>query len=846
MALASFRFQGWEIRPAERTLLVGGSPVALGSRAFDVLLVLAERGGELVTKGELLDAAWTGLIVEENNISVQIAALRKVLGPGVIKTVSGLGYRLSATSTDASDAPRTTVPAKAESHEPAHSDLFGREGDIQALLGHVDRARLVTVVGTGGVGKTAIAREAIARTRVPHETFWIDIAPIRDAQQVVPMIAKALGVELGAAGDSDALEELALALGSRQALVVLDNCEHLLEQVARCVTRIMPNAARLRWLATSQAPLHVAGEIVYRLEPLEVPPAGLTMAQALAYGSLALLRQRILESDRRFRFDDASMEDAIILCGQLDGLPLAIEMAAARVATLGLRDVRERLGQRLRLLAAPPRLANRHGTLQAIFDWSYGLLSDNEQVVFRRLEPFLGGFDSGLVQQVAGDQATGGIDGLAAIEALSSLVDKSLVQRDPLVSGRFHLLESARDYARTLLEANGELVTVRGRHSQAMARRFALVHEDADHMTDAQWTLRYAAERHNARAALAWAGQEGHADDLARLVTAVIMIDAFLCRQADILQCEVPMAVLAGAEPRLRAAAYLELSWVHYLDGDRAVGSNLAQESLQLYDSLGEPARVYRALAQVTRLYEARPGMTAAAQEAWTRLQGMSALHVPLRTQLFCGISCGLLHRPGFVHTQMQELGALASGAGFEAMAAVCAGNVVDKLMIAGRHEDAAATARAMLPLVSAQPRARAVLLHNLALALVRLGRTDEMFEPAQQAFQAMPSLAHFLIDTFALAAARDGRYTDAAVLHGCSSRRRRERHEKPDLAEAAAISETESLLAENLDESQLAELSRIGASMSAAAALTIKVFPDERRYRARGELQATAADPSS
>jgi predicted ATPase/DNA-binding winged helix-turn-helix (wHTH) protein len=839
---ASIRYRGWEIRPAERLLVVDGRAVAVGSRALDVLMALVDRQGRVASKADLLEMAWPGLVVEENNISVQIAALRKVLGPKEIATVPGIGYRLAASADAGPEAP--PLEARHAGRRPAappHDEILGRDADLGQLVERLRDTVLLSIVGVGGVGKTSLARELLAR----QETFpasavrWVDLAPIQEPGQFPLLLAKTLDIALEPS--ADAADVLLAALGQMNFLVAVDNCEHLLAEVAGFIHASLARAPAVRWLTTSQEPLHVPGEVVHRLEPLAVPGHGVSVAQALEFGAIALLCQRAVAADRRFRLREDNLDAAIDLCAQLDGVPLAIEMAAARVATFGLDEVRQRLGQRLRLLAGREDAGYRHATLQATFDWSYGLLSEAEQAVFRRLEPFLGGFRADMAQQVAADAEGGGIDAWQALDALVALVDKSLVQRSPGAPGRFHLLESAREYARTRLEAAGELAATRRRHAVAVAAWFAHAPTDAERMTDSEWSNRYGPERHNARAALAWACREGSPDDLARLAAALAMIDSFLCRQAEILRCELPFDVLARAAPGLRGAACLELSWSHYLDGDRAFAAELAREACEVFESLGDDARTYRALAQLTRLHEATPGMAAAAEQAWARLRRLDDRRVPLRTRLFCNIAAGLRFRPDLTVAHMQEFERLAKGSGFDALAGICRANITDKLLVAGRDEDVVALARQEPALRDELPRVRAAILHNEMLAMIRLGRTDEAYAPARAAFQAMPSAAHFLVDTFALAAAREGRFADAAVLHGCGERVRQERSEKSDIAEQAAIAETAALLEQSVDAAQLSDLKRLGAAMTPADALALKVFP---RCAPRAMGGAPAAPP--
>jgi predicted ATPase len=824
------RFKGWEIRPQERCLLVGGKSVKLGGRAFALLLTLVEHHGRVVSKEALMAAVWPGRFVEENNISVHMHALRNALPPGTISNVAGHGYQLAA-------VPLRSAPV-------VQSSLLGRSQDLEQVLTLMADGALVTLAGTGGVGKTALAREACARAG--GDQVWIDLALVREPRQAVALIAESLRVELG--GQADPVEPLVAALGHAGGLVVMDNCEHVLEVVRTVVSAALERAPGLRWLATSRAPLELERERVWRLAPLAIPMNEIGADEVLQFGAVALLCRRVAEAGKPLDLDNPEvLASAVDLCAKLDGLPLALEMAASRIAGLVQDEVRRLLGQRLKLLSSRGRRSgHRHDTLQATYDWSYDLLEENEKAVFRRLEPFLGGFDGELAQQVARDDEDGGpINPFQVMSVLGALVDKSLVQRGPEPDVRFYLLESAREYARGCLQAAGEEHDVGARHARAVARRLADAARHAASMNDAAWIRRYVPERHNALAALARCREDGDADNLARLVTALCMMDWILCREAEILQSAVPLDLLSQADKPLRAQAFLDLSWANFSDGDHRLGADLSRRAFSLFEELELKEPAYRALAQLARLLETQPGMAQDALDAWDRMQRLRDVPLPARTRLFCAVSAGLVNRPELTVEFLRELEQQAAQHGFDAIAAICGCNLTNRLLEIGRDEDVVSEADRLLEVHAHANRACAFMLHNKTTALIRLGHYDQAYEAASLAFRAMPAVAHFLVDAFALGAAREGRMVDAAVLYGCGANAREVLHELPDLPEAACIAETAARLEAHMTEMERREWMALGAAMTAGDALAIKVFPRRAPPRARAAAPASVPDPS-
>ena len=535
------------LRPTARQVLVHGQVAAIGARAFDLLMALAERRERVVSKNELLELVWPGVVVEENNLQVHISALRKHLGAAVISTVPGRGYRFAATllpaagSTAAVD-PSDSIAASMAPATPATPDalpqaaaelLFGREHDLQTLPYLLAAHRLVTIVGAGGIGKTALARAVAGQLqgRFTHGSVFIDLAPLAQPQALLPHMAgvlqQALQHAIGAGAAAATREALAQALQPVQVLLVLDNCEHLVHPVAELTAALLAQAPRLQVLATSQEPLRLPAEQVYRVSTLALP-AGETLAEARAASAVRLFEDRARAADQRFVLDEGNVATVVAICRQLDGMALAIELAAARVPHLGLQGLHDRLGQRLRLLSGGSReTPPRQRTLGAALAWSHALLSAPEQAVLRRLAVMSGSFSPAGAQQVVADAA---LDEWAVLDHLGTLVDKSMVAvvtpallpLTTTVRGlaaaashephepRLRLLETVRHFALERLAEAGEEAAVRERH---LAHMLALAERARTGLTgpdEGAWLDRLDLDRDNLLAAHAWCD---HAED---------------------------------------------------------------------------------------------------------------------------------------------------------------------------------------------------------------------------------------------------------------------------------------------------------------------------------------------
>ncbi len=520
---ACLEFGRFRLFTRQRELRLGEATVALGSRAFDVLLILVEAEGELVTKEELLARVWPGAVVEESNIQVQVSALRKALGEdrNLILTVPLRGYRFTGAvrALDAEgralgqESTEPEAPRQVPTNLPAPvSDFIGRETELRELRELLRHSRLVTLVGTGGIGKTRLGLEA-ARAMLeefPDGVWLAELAPLTDPDLAASVINTALGLQSGAGRWTP--ERLAAALRGRRLLLVLDNCEHLIAAAAReaeALLRAVPGACIL---ATSQEPLGLDGECTYRLSPLEVPAEETAeLAAALRHDAVQLFVARARAADPHFSLNERNAATVATICRRLDGIPLAIELAAARAAALGIEGLARRLDLRFHVLTGGRRTAlPRHQTLRATLDWSHRLLAEPDRIVLRRLAVFAGSFSLEAAASVVADSA---LPEWEVIGRIAELVDKSLVVADSAGPvRRYRLLETTHAYAMEKLADSGEF--------GSLARLHAL--HFRDHMRSAlglweetpsvQWLEAQAPEIDNARVALDWAfGADGEA-----------------------------------------------------------------------------------------------------------------------------------------------------------------------------------------------------------------------------------------------------------------------------------------------------------------------------------------------
>jgi len=509
-------FGPFRLLPAQQLLLEDENAVRLGSRALEILIVLAQCAGELVTKGELMTRVWPNTVVEENNLKVHIATLRKTLGDGqpgrrYVVTVPGRGYRFVApveVSASAKTSLDPSVKAERVHNLPASQPrAIGRADIVNALLSELPGRRFITIVGPGGIGKTTVAlglAEALIAT-YRHGIRFVDLAPLGDPQFVISAVTSALGVEIHS---DNGMRDLIGHLQDKRMLLVLDSCEHVIEMAAALAEQVLDGASEIHILATSREPLRAKGERVYRLPPLAVPShsSGLTASQALGFPSIQLFVERAAANLDGFELSDADAPIVVDICRKLEGMPLAIEFAATRIDAFGIRQLSELLDDRIRLLRYPKRAGlPRHQTLTAALDWSYEFLPSDERDLLRRLSVFAGAFTLDSARAVSADANCDVVEGVA------NLVAKSLVSAD--VGGavvQYRLLDTTRAYARQKLTESGELETYLRRHAEHHRDLFERAEVEWETRPTAEWLEDYRRRVDDVRAALKWAfSQDG-------------------------------------------------------------------------------------------------------------------------------------------------------------------------------------------------------------------------------------------------------------------------------------------------------------------------------------------------
>lgn len=564
----------WEIDLGRRELRSRNTAAALGSRAFEILEVLVQAEGQFVSKDDLMARIWPGANVGDNTVQVHIHAVRKALGPdrGLLKTSHGRGYQLIGGW--------TVQPGKAIEAPPLHqlrpspervltnlpaivTELVGRSAAVQRVRDLVSAYRLVTLAGPGGIGKTSLALKATRDLLADfeHGAWLVELASLSDAALVPSAAAGVLGLDLG--GERDTAESLAHGIGKRHILLVLDNCEHLIDAVATLAETVLRLCPHATILATSREIMRIQGESVHRVPALDVPtPDEKAQDIILGHSAVELFVTRAKALDGGFSPQPQDLPSIVEICRNLDGIPLAIEFAAARAALVGTEQVAAGLRDRFALLASGGRTAvARHRTLRAALDWSYQLLARDERRLLRHLAVFPAGFTFEAAEAV-GDIRNGG---RSIIDDLSSLVSKSLCERvDPSSTTRWRLLETVRAYALEKLTENGEYRDAARRHAEYFRDLLSPIAASSRAWLNRDDVARCARELDNVRAALDWAfSPDGDAEVAAMLTAAFAPIWHMLSLMGECRDRVESMLEIQGPDIQLGQATELRM-WIAY------------------------------------------------------------------------------------------------------------------------------------------------------------------------------------------------------------------------------------------------------------------------------------------
>jgi len=741
-----------------------------------MLLALVEHRDRHVSKKELLNRVWPGVVVEENNLEVHIWSLRKILGTQAIATIPGRGYRFAAQLDE--EAPTATLavipPQALKTNLPERLPrLIGREGDLEALRHLVEQHPLVTIVGTGGIGKTLLAQHLLdaARYSRPHGVCWVELAPLSDASLVVGTIASALGVQISG---GDPLGALASMVAPLKMIIALDNAEHLSDEVARVAGALLVRAPRATIVVTSQAPLKLAREHLHRLGPLATPEQEVSPTEALDYGAVALFTTRAQESQRRFELSDANVDAVCTVCRRLDGSALAIELAAARVPLLGVQRLAESLDERLHLLTKGHRDAPvRQQTLRAALEWSHGLLNAHEQLVFRRLAVFAGGCTLELAQDVLVDDR---LERWLMLDALDALVDRSLVAASGAALPRYRLLESPHALACESLAASDEEAPLRARHATAVQARFGKIYDEYSCGMRGNDEMRDLLEPDldNARAAMDWALR--HSPALA-VALAPLLSGALTTRRIGEghRMWQATEACLSDDLPLPLRADWAVGAALFHTHRNSALAQACAQRAADMCRSLGNTQGLVRALSVLAR------GRSADAVDlqrtALDELQRLVRPDSPPVLRVFSTTAeCMFAYHHGELQraeTLLRQWFVLSEQVGSQGDRDAVRNNLAELALANGNAAEAVRQGRELEHDWSGSRdiRSLATARMNLTAALLACDDVSAARETAQRGWPlaAQFALQPYWVDSLALLAALEGRARASACLRGHS-----------------------------------------------------------------------------
>lgn len=584
-------FGPFVLRAARRTLTRNGDPVVLGSRAMDILVFLVANAGRLLTNAEIIKHAWPDTFVDETNLRVHISAIRRTLGDTkkesqFLTNTPGRGYTFIAEAVHRpATKPSQTAekPATVQADGRSQSRIFGRGAVVETLSDQLTKSRLLTIVGPGGIGKSTVARSVIGRSGL--EVVWVDLAQLTAGELLSTEVASRLDI---LSRSDDINLEIAAAINGRDVVIVLDSCEHLVDEVAVFVETILDSTDMPRFLATSREPLRAAGEWVHRLTPLDLPEGGVSASEAVASPAVQLFVERAAACRGGYELTEEDAPHVAEICRQLDGIALAIELAAARMDRMSAMALAASLEDRFRVLTRGRRTALvRHQTLRAALDWSYLVLPPEEQEALQRLSILRGWFRSGVAAAV--------VDGFDPEGVVDNLVSKSLVVVEPLSrQSRFRLLDTTRFYAADKLRESGGTQAAMERLTGFLSGVFAGREQELYTSAMEEWSDDFAQHVPSIRIALEWAfASDGNTLSGVRLTVAALPLFFRLSLLDECLVFVTKAIAYLDARPgldeRSRMKLYAALGWPQMRSTDAPQkGIDAWSTALLIAENLGD------------------------------------------------------------------------------------------------------------------------------------------------------------------------------------------------------------------------------------------------------------------
>jgi predicted ATPase/DNA-binding winged helix-turn-helix (wHTH) protein len=802
----------------------------LGPRAVAVLAVLVKNAHQPITKDALMEAGWPGLVVEEANLSVQMSSIRRVLaqvagGERWIETLARRGYRFIGPVTEVRGGlPQQSIQDRLTNLPQSLTSFVGRERELIELKRLLAKTRLLTLVGLGGIGKTRLAVQLAAEVKDAYRdgVWFIDFAPLDDPELVANVAAQALGVPQSPG--KGLIEGLARHVKGQRLLLIFDNCEHVLDASARLADAMLRGAPEPTIIATSREPLRIEGEQLYRLAALSLPDAAHSPESVHQSEAVLLFVDRAQHQRPEFALTAELMPQVAQLCIRLDGIPFALELAAALIHAYSIGEINVRLDDRFDLLTDGNRTAlPRHQTLRATLDWSYGLLTEAERTVLRRVSVFRGGFTGKGAVAVGSDLAIGES---AVVDVLLRLVTRSLIVADPTSEGtRYGLLETTRGYAQEKLSQAGEASAIKKRHAQFLRGFFEPATDDYWRMPDAKWRSLYAPEIDNIRAAIDWAfGPDGEPVLGVGLCAASGAIWWELSLRTEGPQrIQAALANVATDTPELeQARLWFWLGYLGTYNLDEVTVLTAFERSAGLSRRANDTAGVGRSLA----LLGAESAYRGRVEQARTRLtEAQPFLERAGQPKMLaeCFIALGYVEmsagRPEAGQRYCEKAASLSREAGAERVA-IGAIQTHAYIHWSSGDLDAAIAGFREAALIARRLNRRAALgqiLTNLAGALTECGQLTTALSAAREGLPMRKQAGQvgYAIDHLALRAAMAGNAVAAARLAGFADFMHAAKGGTRQPIEARARERVHALLGETLGADQLNSLLAEGAHMS-------------------------------